>query len=102
MRYKVKDNKDQLTFSFRKKDWKTNSILLLMMLTVFIFSGRAALGVWQNRRESEKASIEKQKELTQLTERQTFLSEELKRLNTTEGKESEFRKKFGVGLPGEN
>ncbi len=102
MRYKVRDNKDQLSFSFRKKSWKQNSWLLLLMLLTFVFTGRAAYKVYLNRADSAKAAQEKQAELTKLEERKAFLSEELKKLQTVEGREAEYRKKFGVGLPGEN
>ena len=72
------------------------------MFLIFFFSGRAAYRVYENRADSATAADEKQKELTQLEDRYKYLSQELRRLNTTDGKESEFRKKFGVGLPGEN
>jgi cell division protein FtsB len=101
MRYKVRDNKDQLAFSFRKKDWKRNSLVLLLMFGAFFLSGRAAYKVYKNREESQTAALEKQRELAELQTRYQFLKEEIARLDTPEGRESEFRKKFGVGRPGE-
>ena len=102
MKYKIRDNKDQLAFSFRKRLWRNNSILLILTFLILLFSIRAAWRVYLNDQESQQASLEKQNELAKLEERQKFLAIELKKLQTPEGREAKLREKFGVGSPGEN
>ena len=106
MRYKHKSkyNEDQLSFSFNfvKRSWKNNPIILTLILLIFLFSIRASFRVYQNKNESEKAALAKQEEFKNLEDRQNLLYLKLKRIATPEGRESELRKKFTVGKPGEN
>lgn len=103
MKYKLKDNKDQISFSFRKRSsWKNNGWLLLGLLIIFGFSAHAAWKVYLNNKESEQAAADSEKQLATLQDRQAFLSDQLVKLQTAEGRESSLREKFGVGKPGEN
>lgn len=97
MKYNIKEPRKT-----HKKHWTKNPYLQLGTLIILIFSARAAYGVYKNKNESERAAYNKQNELAQLEERQTFLTSELKKFSTTDGKESELREKFGVAKPGEN
>ena len=102
MRYKIKENKDQMSFSFRKNSWKQNSVLLLFLLMVLGFSARATFRVYLNYKNSQTAANNEKAKLDTLEAREKFLQAELQSLETEKGRERKLREKFGVGLPGEN
>lgn len=92
-----------MAFSFRKKiPWKNKPFVLLLALLILAFSIRASWKVYKNREESLRLLAESESHLKELETREEFLNSELQRLSTTEGKQAELRKKFGLAFPGEN
>jgi cell division protein FtsB len=102
VRYKIKENKDQLAFSFRRQSWKTNSAVLLFCLVIFVLISNAVFKVYRSAEESKEGVVSKQVKLATLEEREKFLNEELKKIDGPGGREHALREKFGVGMPGEN
>ena len=102
-RRKFSLDKDQLAFSLRKKvPWTNRPIVLGVLFIGVLFFGRAAFRVYNSRAESAKAAAEAQNQLTDLQNRKNFLDESLNRLSTTEGQETELRRRFGVARPDES
>ncbi len=75
--------------------------VLLLCLVVFGFLTKAAWSAYLEKRRSTETAETARSELQKLEERNTFISEELDKLSTEEGREAKLREKFGVGRPGE-
>jgi|SRR3989344_394533 len=74
---------------------------LLLCIFIFFFVSKAAFNAYIEKKRSAVSVENAEAELARLTERKEFISVELKRLSTEEGREGKLREKFGVGSPGE-
>jgi cell division protein FtsB len=77
---------------------KASIVILVILLSMF---AKGAWGMYGKMQASAEAKENASRELHNLTERKNNVSEEIGRLKTTEGLETEIRGKFNVAMPGE-
>ncbi len=84
---------------FRRILYSKTTLVVLLILMVFL--AKAVWSVYLKDKESARNTVMASNELAQLQARHDFLTQELGRLKTAEGKEEEIRKKYQVSKPGE-
>jgi len=97
MKYNISENRKKYQFSHFTQRLPT----LLTGLLIFGFLSKAAWTAYVEKKRSEEGALAAKMELAKLEERQAFVSEELSKLSTEEGREAKLREKFGVGKIGE-
>jgi len=80
--------------------YSRSSLIVAVIVTTFFLRG--AWGVWQKQKESRAKLAETEVALVVAQNRQAVLSQNIERLNTTEGMEREIRERFSVKKPGED
>jgi cell division protein FtsB len=81
--------------------WTNRWYTLLLLLIVFGLSAKGAWNSYVSKRASLEAAEEKRVELTKLEARQAYLTEQLRKVETQEGREAVLREDFGLGKPDE-
>ncbi|MEK7062484.1 MAG: hypothetical protein AAB946_00445 [Patescibacteria group bacterium] len=94
-------------YNITEKRKKTNTpiqnrfLVLLIGFIIFIFLLKATWNAYLENKKSRQVAENARMELATLEERQFFITDELEKLSTDEGKEARLRQKFGVGKTGE-
>ena len=94
-------------YNITEKRKKTNTpiqnrfLVLLIGFIIFIFLFKAAWNAYLENKKSRQVAENARMELITLEERQFFITDELEKLSTDEGREARLRQKFGVGKTGE-
>ena len=73
----------------------------MVAFVLLLLVGKATWGLYAKERESMKNLNRVEAELSALTERERTLQEDISKLQTPEGLESEIREQFQVAKPGE-
>ena len=76
-------------------------LAVALLTVVVIFLGAQVWDVFQKERSTAAKKEQQRRELSELEERERLLQEEIERLETRSGLESEIRGKFEVGREGE-
>lgn len=84
-----------------KTPWTNSWPVLILLLIVFVLSAKAAWNSYSRKIFSREAALSKAEQLRKLEERQAFLAEELRKIDTADGREAVLRQEFGVGRPDE-
>jgi cell division protein FtsB len=95
MKYRV-ENRNKT-----KSSWTNRWHTLVLLLIVFVFSAKGAWNSYASKILSRDAAEEKQEELQKLEARQAYLTEQLRKVETQEGREAVLREDFGLGRPDE-
>ena len=77
-------------------------VTLIVLVVLFVVALRAAIGAYQNERQNHMVFEAEQREFTELSNREAFLSVEMARLQSPRGMEEELRNQFPVAKEGEN
>jgi cell division protein FtsB len=89
------------TRSGGKSPWTNRWSTLALLLIIFVFSAKGAWNSYSSKILSRDAADEKQEELQKLEARQAYLTEQLRKVETQEGREAVLREDFGLGRPDE-
>lgn len=96
MKYNINKTK-----SGAKTPWTNRWSTLLLLVVILVLSAKGAWNSYSSKAFSGEAALEKQEELEKLEARQAYLTEQLRRIETAEGREAVFREDFGLGKPDE-
>ncbi len=76
--------------------------MLVALALVVVLLGRAAFAMLAKQRAAVRTTVEEQRELSELREREAYLAAEIAWLETERGAEEEIRTKFRVAKEGEH
>lgn len=83
------------------KNMLYSKLSIVLLLVLFVLFAKGAWGMYGKMKTSAEAREGTRKELNVLTERKNNVGDEITRLKTKEGLETEIRGKFNVAMPGE-
>ncbi|MEN9647218.1 MAG: hypothetical protein RLY57_22 [Candidatus Parcubacteria bacterium] len=83
------------------KNMLYSKLSIAILLILFVLFAKGAWGMYGKMKTSAEAREGTRKELNVLTERKNNVGDEIARLKTKEGLETEIRGKFNVAMPGE-
>lgn len=95
MKYKLGDSNKKKTY------WTNRWSTLALLLIVFVLAAKGAWNSYSSKALSRDAAAVKLEELEKLESRQAYLTEQLSKIETAEGREAVLREDFGLGKPDE-